>query len=98
MDSPAKAGPIVTHRGPRCSSTPMSGCSHGNCVAEQREIGIPRAARARRTSGSNGLCRVGLAGSVLVAAGGSALFGSGLGGLAADRAPAGCEEAEPLLE
>ena len=49
------------------------------------------------TSASNGICRAALEGSVAVAAGGSALFAFGLGGLAADRAPAGREEMRPLM-
>ena len=53
--------------------------------------------RADLRDPSNGFYRASLAGSVPVAAGGSALHSSDLGGLAADRAPAGREEAKPLL-
>jgi len=52
---------------------------------------------AERTHASNGFYRAALAGSVPVAAGGSALHSSDLGGLAADRVPAGREEAKSLL-
>src|SRR5450631_4207395 len=65
--------------------------------AELRNAPRQRLVADGLTHSSNGFYRVCLAGSVPVAAGGSALSSSDLGGLAADRAPAGREEAKPLL-
>jgi len=101
------AGQIGESTHPPGSTGVRKGSRYGTTKTRFLQVAQPLRARRlfrsrngggrRETTGSNGIYRASLAGSVLVAASGSALTGSDPRGPSADCAPAGREEAKSLL-